>query len=428
MIQNIRLIHPNMARTGGYFYSIDNNTNNLIQKTDDGTLAFSYPLDTPVGSEVKCLQFDGQSWWSLEWINAGAENQGFRIRRWLIQNFVLVLQQTFNYPSNATDTFNVQSFAIENYPNTLAAGAGSGATSIFVNYDATRYGFLSPGTRLFLGPSVSSGNSEQAIVASLGPGGNQVQLTAPLVNSYSTNDPITFSNHIWFFSDNFLTQLGIGGLYKAAIADGSIISRTSGGAFIQVFASGFTIVSSFVGALATHNKPFLIFMRTNSLLFSDVAQPNYFTELSAIQNNLASNTTTVNTVYALGINGNTIFRLQLAFNINGTDSTETTFNYQLSTFKPFPTAIALTAVEAVLPASSGAATSTVTATVTDQYLLPFNRPASTITFTTSGGGAGSGLAPTGAITLNAQGQAQVIYTTGNTAGLVTITATVVAGP
>lgn len=423
MIQNIRLLNPNMTRHDGYFYSIDEETDSLIQKTDDGTLAFAYPLDTPITTEVKSLEYDGESFWSLELINNSDASQGFRIRRWVIANFVMVLQQTFSFASNATDTFESQAFTVERYQSTLAAGASAGATSIFVNFSSGIYSLITPGTKLFLGPN-ASGNSERVTVSSQGPSGNQLQLSAPLTNSYLSTQSVRFSKNIWFFSDNYLTQLDAGGLYKVNILDGSILSRTQGGAYKDVNACGFVTIDSFTGALTVHNKPFLIFIRTNNLLFIDVNNSNLVTELSSIQNNLSSSTIEVYPVFDLGIEGNTLFRLQLKFNINGTDTTESTYNYQLATFKPFPTAIALTAVEAILPADSGATTSTITATVTDQYGLPFNQSGATLTFATSGGGAGSGISPSGAISLNASGQAIATYTTGNTAGLVTITATV----
>ena len=151
---------------------------------------------------------------------------------------------------------------------------------------------------------------------------------------------------------------------------------------------------------------------------------NLTTELSAIQNNLNIATTVVYDIYDLAQDGDTIFRLQEDFNIAGAE-TSNAYNYQLSTFDPFPTAIALQAVPAILPASAGAAISTITATVTDQYLLPFvTVPDSTITFGFSGGGDGSGLSPLGPFALSSAGQGVTYYTSGATAGLVTITATV----
>ena len=168
-----------------------------------------------------------------------------------------------------------------------------------------------------------------------------------------------------------------------------------------------------------------MFVRSTNLLFVDVLNSNLPIELSSLQNNLSIDTTTVFPVFDMGIEGETIFRLQKNFNINGQESTESTFNYQLATFVPFPTAIALTATPAILAADSGASTSIIVATVTDQYILPFvTSPASTIQFATTGGGTGSGLSNTGQIALDGNGQATVTYTTGDAAGLVTISATV----
>ncbi|GAG89303.1 unnamed protein product, partial [marine sediment metagenome] len=42
--ENIRLKEPNFTVVDGYYYMMDNDTDSLIVKTDDGTQAYSYPL------------------------------------------------------------------------------------------------------------------------------------------------------------------------------------------------------------------------------------------------------------------------------------------------------------------------------------------------------------------------------------------------
>lgn len=425
MVQNIRLVNPNMTRHDGYFYSFDEETDVMVQKADDGTLAFAYPLDTTISSEVTSLEFDGESYWTMENIS-GTPAAGFRIRRWVIENFVMVLQQTFTFSTNATDTFESEAFTIERYEGTLTSGAIENTITTNVSFDSSIFALLTPGTKMFLGPSTKSGftgETESVTVGSTG-AGNSVTFTSPLTNGFLSGDPVVFSKNIWFFNENYLKTTGVGALYKASALDGSISSRTSGGAFKGINAADFVEVDSFTGSLAVHNKPFLIFIRTNNLLFIDVNDSNLVTELSAIQNNLNAATTVVFEVFDLGHEGDTLFRLQTSFNINGTESSESTYNYQLATFKPFPTAIALTAVPAILPADSGASTSTITAVVTDQYLLPFGGGTSTIEFSTTGGGTGSSISPTGTISLPTNGTVSVTYTTGDAAGLVTIAAEV----
>jgi hypothetical protein len=426
MVKNLRLINPNMVRIGGYFYSFNEETDVMIQKADDGTLAFAYPLDTPISQGVTSIEHDGESFWTMENIS-GTPSAGFRIRRWVIENFVMVLQATFTFASGAQDTFESEAFTVEHYEGTLTSGAVENTTTFNVSFDTDVFNLLTPGTKMFIGPSSKGGfvgEQESVTVNSTG-AGNQVTVSSPLSQGYVSGDKVVFTKNIWFFNQNFQTTAGVGALYKASSLDGSILGRTQGGAFVDINATTYHELDSFTGALAVNNKPYLIFIRTTNLLFVDVLNSNLPIELSALQNNLSADTTEVFEVYDMGIEGETIFRLQLKFNINGSESTEATYNYQLATFVPFPTAIAITATPAILPAAAGAATSEIAATVTDQYALPFvTSPASTIQFSTSGGGTGSGLSNTGQISLNSLGQAFVTYTTGSTAGLVTISATV----
>ncbi len=434
MVENIRLINRNMTRIGGYFYSFDEETDTMVQKTDDGTVAFSYPLDIPIAREIISLEYDGESFWTQEHLT-GTANDGFKIQRWVIENFVMVLQDSFTFATDVTDTFESNAMTLENYEATLTAGGIVNTTELFASsFDTNVFAQITPGTKMFVGPSTHPsflGQSESVIVSStVTDGSGKINLVGPLLRSFLSGDTITFSKNIWFFNENFLKTTAVGGLYKASSLDGSILGRTLGGAFLGVNATAFADLSKdggvfpVGGSLAVHNKPsFLIFIRTQSLLFIDVLDSNLTTELSSVQNNINIATTEVFDVFDLAQEGDTIFRLQEKFNVAASESTNP-YNYQLATFDPFPTAIALTAVPAILPASAGAATSLITATVTDQYLLPFvTSPASSILFSTTGGGTGS-LIGTGPFDLDSNGQRTTTYTSGDTAGLVTIAATV----
>lgn len=436
MIQNIRLINGNVTRVDGYFYSFDEETDVMVQKADDGTLAFAYPLDTPVPREVVDLEYDGESWWTMEHIS-GTPSDGFLIRRWVIENFVMVLQQTFTFATDSNDTFESDAFAMEKYEGNMTSNVNENTNQLTVDFSDDVFAQITPGTNLFLGPSTKSGfvGEQLRVTASTtNPATKTITLTSPKTVGFSVGDTVVFSKNIWVFNQNHLKESGAGSLYKINVLDGNILGRTKGGAFKDIEAAGFVDLIAadppsgvFTGAtLSQFNKPsYLIFIRTNNLLFIDVLDSQLTTELSAIQNNLSPDTTEVYPVFDLGLEKDTIFRLQKKFNINGSESTETTFNYQLATFRPFPTAIALTADPTILPADSGNSNSTITATVTDQYALPFvQSPAATITFQTSGGGTGSNVSPTGPISLDSNGQATTTYTTGDAAGLVTISAEV----
>lgn len=428
MIENVRLLNGNFTRVDGYFYSFDEDTDTMIQKTDDGTLAFAYPLDTPIPREVIDLTFDGESWWTMESISA-TPTDGFNIKRWIIANFVMVLQQTFTFATDSNDIFESSAFSVETYEAIIQAFGQENNNQLTVSFPAAVFAQISAGTTLFLGPSSDpdfKGEFLRVTVSSTNPATSTITLTSNKSVGFLSNDKVIFSKHIWAFNQNFLQETGTGALYKINLLDGNILSRTKGGAFKDIDAADFVdLTDVFDGSLAVFNLPsYLIFIRTNNLLFIDVLDPQLITSLSSIQNNLSPSTTEVYPVFDLAIEGDTFFRLQKKFNIGGTETSESTFNYQLATFKPFPTAIALSASPAIIPADSNS-TSVVTAVVTDQYALPFlQTPAAQITFQTSGGGAGAGLDSPGPKSLDLNAQATVTYSAGDAEGLVTISAEV----
>ncbi|GAG14307.1 unnamed protein product, partial [marine sediment metagenome] len=43
--ENLKLKKRNFTVDQGYFYMLDEDQDNLLQKTDDGNTAFSYPFD-----------------------------------------------------------------------------------------------------------------------------------------------------------------------------------------------------------------------------------------------------------------------------------------------------------------------------------------------------------------------------------------------
>jgi hypothetical protein len=431
MIQNIRLIDGNVSRVDGYFYSFDDASDTMVQKTDDGTLAFAYPLDTPIPRSVIDLTYDGESWWTMEHRTA-TPSDGFVIRQWFIENFVMVLQTSLEFASDATDIFESNAFSVERYTGLITANGSENTDQLTVNYSDDVFDQITPGTNLYLGPSTKSSPTDftgqflRVTASSTNPATKTITLASPKTVGFSAGDTVVFSKNLWIFNENHLQEVGVGSLYKADLEFGNILSRTKGGAFKSIDASDFVdLTGIFTGSLSSFNKPsYLIFLRTNNLLFIDALDSQLTTELSAIQNNLSPDTTEVYDVFDLALEGETIFRLQQKFNINGTVTTESTYNYQLSTFKPFPIAIALTATPAILPADT-TSTSIIVATVTDQYALPYlQSPAAQITFQTSGGGTGSNVTPPGPTPLDGSGQATTTYTAGDTAGLVTISAEV----
>jgi len=89
--ENIKLRKRNFVAVGGYFYSIDEELDALVMKTDDATYAFTYPLDTALTQPISSLEHDGYNFWSLE-----QYGNGVVVRRWYINNYICKLRDTMN--------------------------------------------------------------------------------------------------------------------------------------------------------------------------------------------------------------------------------------------------------------------------------------------------------------------------------------------
>ena len=91
---------PNMTVIEEYFYNFNDTEDMLVQKTSDGTVAFTYPFDTVSSEIIRGAEWDGVNWWTLE---DSAVADSIVIRRWQIDNYICKLQQTINI--NASNLF-----------------------------------------------------------------------------------------------------------------------------------------------------------------------------------------------------------------------------------------------------------------------------------------------------------------------------------
>ena len=131
--ENIKLLdnyQENLTVYQGYFYVFDYRQDNIIVKTDDGNTAFSYPLDTALGSpQVTSTEFDGVYFWSLQNQEPGADD--IEIRQWKIDNFVAKLQNTFTYTNSGSHKYDSIAFSVEHYHDTFG-NTVSGTTNITI--------------------------------------------------------------------------------------------------------------------------------------------------------------------------------------------------------------------------------------------------------------------------------------------------------
>jgi hypothetical protein len=97
--ENINFRKANLTFDEGYFYNMDEDWDALVARTDDGSVAFTYPLQTLLSNGVSSLEYDGINFWTLENITAyegWSEWDGEAIKRWKIENETLVLQDQFD--------------------------------------------------------------------------------------------------------------------------------------------------------------------------------------------------------------------------------------------------------------------------------------------------------------------------------------------
>lgn len=420
--ENIKLIkgqQDNFTVDQGYFYTFDHDQDSLLQKTDDGNTAFSYPFDILMSNTstdiVKSAEFDGVYFWSLQ-----NKSDRISIKRWKIDNYVCKLQQTFNYlDSDPNHTYDSTAFSLAHYHTSLSSAVVSGATTIYLNDywdDTTLMNFTttsSGGLTLHVGPN-SNGEEEDVEVTSTVSGGVTIA-SGTLQYSYSQNDKVNFYTYLWMFNNYNGLSSATGALYKFDAYTGDYITRYAGGAYKDIKAATFYNVNSFAsyGSVDT-----LIYVKGTNALFINVgaagASLPYYG--SMVMENIKSDESTVISVYDICMDSQNIYRLQDI--PDGTGTTWGHYSYLLSSLDAFVTSISLAAYPAIIAANT-IATTDITAIVKDQFLQPI---VGRLVYFTDDDGVGSVL-PTNDNT-DGNGKAETVYTSGNAAREVKITAVV----
>jgi hypothetical protein len=428
MPTNIKLTVANFVRVDGYFYHLAHTNDTLFKKVDSGENAFSYPLDTDLLNEIKCIQHDGRFFYTLENLTAANSGNGQLIlKKWKIEDFVLKLKRTYTLNGSGAQKYDCNSFAIEHFHRTFGAVASAGVSTITLNSNDR----VSPGDILQLGPSTFTGDEGKTEEVTVGTVlvGNQVTLTTPLVNSYNNTNLIDFSKRCWFFnkfrpSDPDPTN-GSGQLFSFDLNPiiTTVVARKTGNEFRTVLASTFMTDPFYAGG----PRDFLVYANQTNLLFIETqdTNPNFLlTVQSAAQNNQETNSNVI-TIHDITHEGNTIFRLQnkATYKTGVSSTTEdwgAQFNYQVAPIQRLPLSISLTANPAVI-AADGVATSNITAIVKDQFDSAIASRLVSFTDNDATGAPAGAMIPTSATT-NSQGSCNVNYRAGTEAKTVTVTA------
>ena len=392
---NINLDHPNYAYVDNYFFTMDNSVQMLLKVTFDGSMAFCYTLDVPLSYEVQALSYDGLNFWSLEY-----GGNKVIIRRWRIINLVCEQRDKFEFVSTVSETLNSQALAIEAYETSFSGDEPSGQTVLSIA-DGSH---MSSGDKLYLGPNVY-GDTEYVTVDSAT--ATSVTLTTATVHGYQGGDKIRFYKYGYFFNNADGTDTSTGSLYKFDLYTGSVIRKEAGTQYKDVRAADIAFIADRSGnpVLDYDDDGFLdtfdalVFVK-NSLLFIVDLYTSSFRVVSTMLLDIGVN----ETVYDLTTQGSVLYLLKSGY------------DYQVAQFDRMVMSVSLSAYPAIIPAN-GVSTSLITATVLDQYNNPIQ--GKLVKFTAS---TGSLSAPNDMT--DANGVANVTFTSSTTVGTSTITATV----
>jgi len=434
--ENIILRKANMTMVDGYFYMMDIDQDALIVKTDDGTQAYSYPMDTTIdeygtvsstttdptyGGKIKSLEYDGRNFWSLENLN----NKSIIIRRWYINNYVLKLRNTFTLSSGTSHWFDSRAFTVEHYHIQFGADEPASSSSLSVVASGIYLAddnLLDSGMTVTLGPN-ANGQVEELTVNSVS--NDTINVNGTTSYNFAAGDPITFYNRIWLFNNYYGTSNATGALYAIDAYTGSVLpgSIYPDGAYKDIEACTFydlsAVVTSSGSPIFGAGKNTIAYSKATNLIFLD-PRDLYTSHGSMSMDNLENNQSSIIPIFDMAIEGVNVYRLQQRATYYGSTYLWTVgpFNYQLSTLQPFVTSISLRANPAILPAN-GVNVSDITAIVKDQYNNPM---VGKIVYFTDDDPVGAIL--TTNVNTDGRGIAATAYKAGTAAREVKITATV----
>jgi len=476
--ENIRISENNFTSDGAFFYSILKDAQILQVKVDDGTVAFSYPLDTAPAEDVMELEWDGVYFWSLEMHKTGGEEDGFTIRKWAIDDFVCKQITSFDFVDDATNTYRATSFSVEFYDTSIGLGNDDGSGTGYLGTNIQKEVFLYDTSRIDVGDilyfvkrwspahqRIGTANIEQVFVNSV-ISSTKIQLSAnstgdphgdgrgwrgkeanPSASDPLCPDEVRWTKFLWVFNSNSPGPTDTAALYKINANNGSVIFTDSGTQYGSIDGStayvkystdaktdpehteSLTFNTAVVNdATAGGIQSYVVFVKSSTALFYNVTTSA--TDRSLTVDNVLVDTVTIWTVYDMVVVGTepdvVLLRLQSGTtykNDGGTlvdENWSAQRNYARTLLRRHVQSIAVTATPSIVPITTG--TAAIVAYLRDQYndALPSSV---TVTFSDDDdGGSEASVSPTTPVT-DAFGRAYTTFFAGGLEKDVKVTAT-----
>ncbi|MCK5017336.1 MAG: Ig-like domain-containing protein [Candidatus Peribacteraceae bacterium] len=459
--ENIRIADPNFTTDGTYYYCLLKDAQVLQVKADDGTVAFSYPVDTQILSTITSLSYDGVHFWSQETKSGGG---GIIIRKWAIDSYILKQVTSFAFNDGGVHLYSSNDMAIEHYILSVGdnSNGGGGYTTNMHEINISDTSMLSPGDILTFvkgrTPTQSRSStsyvetvtvqsvvdSDTVILTNQATGGMQgdphsdgLGFRGPGASYNASTEPVPpdlvyVTKYIWMLNDKAPSNPSTAALYKINAVNGSNIVQYSGSQYLNIKGACFFTEYNTSGAYPWEynttidgDKRYLLFVNSSSLLFFNISSLTM--EKSLNLGNVKDDGIAIWDVYDLAVSGFgdtvSLYRLQAGTTYGdplADENWSSSYSYEKTILARIVNSIAVTAEPTILPAD-GSSTASIAAIVRDQYNNPVG--SKLVNWADDVGGR---LSPTSSTT-DVFGRAYTTYLAGSTEDDVKITATVENG-
>lgn len=265
--ENIQIDNPNfcLGPIAGTFCSVDTSTVSTIVQMKNSTGAL---LNELFLSSNTVNEFIGMEYVGPKHLNDIYDNLPFFtlekysdttcvISMWRLHKGTskLNLKKKFTYYDSGNFRYDAISFSAEHHEYILASHAPERHSA----FDLSSVSFIKEGTELLIGPSSSSlnyGATEYITVSHIA--GKTININESLRYRYLENDPISFCNHIYLFSN-----VGYGGsqnrgtIYKINARDGKIINYDTDGLYKKVSATRWCTATTSIASILENNVVFI---------------------------------------------------------------------------------------------------------------------------------------------------------------------------
>lgn len=411
--ENITIDDPNfcMGMQDGTYSTIDLSDQGLkVKNTTGGQVGPTYTLSSNITHTLLSLEYagpidqatsvSGASFFTLE----KESSTKCHIKRWELDelNAKLQLKSTITKTTAATDYYNAVGMAVEYYRRAFDGPNPGGINYIDMNSTSK----ITSGMTLFLGPSSDPDNpAANDYVAVSSVSGTRVYLTGNVPHQYDDGDDISFYKNVYLMSSlGFGGDVAKGTLFKLDPDTGVVLERN-----YEYFYKPVSVIKwcPYVTAVACTASTNMFFVRPYD---------SYQIWKSMYLNNVQSDKATVFSVYDVVFDNYEIYKLMGKITKrdndgNLTTTTWTKYNYGTDTLLPYVNSINMYSTKSKM--IGDADTTTLYLKVIDQFGVGLLNEDVDVDVVSGDGGVVLN-PPDGQVTTDANGEASVGYTCGNT--------------